>query len=585
MANTLLTSVTETATVSYNGYSFPVERQYSIQWEDVYDDADRKVIAKRGLLTITAVVTAALPSVLKTTVTNIDCVLSKPGKTLAITNTGLTDISIANGDLKWGPKPRKLSWTPLGGNCAAEFTWECEIYVDPCCGGALQRLMALNMTATYSADYRGLIKRTLRGYLQTYQRSIDAGSISYPVDQLWAANHPPVPKKFQRMGVERTISNDNTRLDFVIADEEIEAPNGLPPGIVKASMPIFIRNAKPQSFKSWNIQVSGSFEVAPNYPLDWGFRRWILMVADYTAHWSNNRTGDVQTNYASIITDPDSAVPLAPLMLGGTSDGKTTLLMNSLSWGRDVFTRASEFEASFLLIRDLSSLVSGIWSKVPGVDFDQWQTSMAATWASYGGSNIQDNASRDVLVTMCSSPSSQGKPAVASSESSGGDENTDVDNSGITYGTSWQEYENRIESTSKQYYNYHSVSQNYLPSVASSGANNPHFASGGSGALINSAPNVSSVQANIIEYNGSPQVTVTMAGYAKRVKWQPEIPQLLSVGQAIPREVNRWTSGMKEVGQCGDAKIYWIAWRITYMIDSAGVNDLRVPAPPNVFSS
>jgi len=136
------------------------------------DDANRTVVYHRYTVNVKGVI--ADPSGTETEMTaGVRALLTKQGQTLVVWNKGC-DLYVNSSspygfinDVCFGPKPRIISWTPIGASRAAEIEWECEACIAYCLAPKYYSgVMAFNYTVTYSLDYRGLTTRNIAGYFE-----------------------------------------------------------------------------------------------------------------------------------------------------------------------------------------------------------------------------------------------------------------------------------------------------------------------------------------------------------------------------------------------------------------------------------
>jgi hypothetical protein len=113
--------------VNYGNYTLVPSRTYRFSAEPVYSDLDRTVVYNKCALTGKWVITETSEGASAITLTSVHKGLSEPGQTLTLTNIGYLATMVA--DAHWGPKPRVISLTPVGGLLCWEVEWSVEFYV------------------------------------------------------------------------------------------------------------------------------------------------------------------------------------------------------------------------------------------------------------------------------------------------------------------------------------------------------------------------------------------------------------------------------------------------------------------------
>ena len=151
--------------VTYNGFAFPPILNSSVTCQPVYDDSNRSIMYMAYSIRIEFIITLDYADTLVDfsnfgSATHLDDNvyptgaskgsiddmieflrrrLCQPGRILRISKIGLgPDLDInenpnsGHWDVTWGPKPKMISWQPLGLNRAAKIVWECEVGLVEC---------------------------------------------------------------------------------------------------------------------------------------------------------------------------------------------------------------------------------------------------------------------------------------------------------------------------------------------------------------------------------------------------------------------------------------------------------------------
>lgn len=229
-----MAKVVKFETLSYNGFTFPVETMLTISANPIKDDANRTVARVEHVLTAEATIQETSNEV---SLKALRAKLETQGQQLTLTGTGYGDLSIGapglagTDDLAWGPIPEIVEWEPLGTN-ACKIVWRCTVSTSPC--GIDRGYVAFNYRFSYSTDAQGYTTRTISGYLEIPLSRVGGGSSVRDS----AINHinqyePPLPKngRFRRTNRQFNESADRRRVEFTFTDEEMPF-HILPPDVV-----------------------------------------------------------------------------------------------------------------------------------------------------------------------------------------------------------------------------------------------------------------------------------------------------------------------------------------------------------------
>lgn len=231
--------------VQYNGYKFGPYSHVSISAEMVEDSAQRTVLYHRYKMRVqTLIVAESQDGDVGDHFLRIRQKLTKSGGVLKIHLTAFgPDLDINNAnvrDVEFGPKPKLVSWDPVGATNAVEVIWECTFAV-PTCGGEgspnsggqrYHGVAEFNYSINTSINTNGYTKRTISGFLTiAMTRQVGTDLVPDSADLYRELVNPPCPVNFHRE-TDWKLSEDRRRLDFTITDTEIESPNIYPPGII-----------------------------------------------------------------------------------------------------------------------------------------------------------------------------------------------------------------------------------------------------------------------------------------------------------------------------------------------------------------
>src|SRR5262245_2900548 len=109
------------STLSYGSFTFPVEHQTDVKVQPQYDPADRTIIYDRYSITVHADIIADGSlgfgglSTNDATLLQIQRTLTQPAQPFYMSGKDFSTIDIPNvhKNVRWGPKPRMLSWKPI----------------------------------------------------------------------------------------------------------------------------------------------------------------------------------------------------------------------------------------------------------------------------------------------------------------------------------------------------------------------------------------------------------------------------------------------------------------------------------------
>lgn len=388
--------------VTYNGFLFPPALNSSVQCTPVYDDTDRSLMYMMYRIRVEFIIDldhvgklgeAAGENVAKDTgaskgsidnqIAHLRRQLCQVGRKLHIANIGLgPDLYINDPainsvwDVTWGPKPRVISWKPLGMNRACSVVWECEVglvecenpsasikeryqgevdkpYKKPLYFGQLPwNILQLYYNQSWDISETGGSTKTYEAALETRGQinPADIRSVMDCADNYRVFFEPPLQAGFKRVRSYR-LDNKKTRLDITITDQEFESDWPLPPGIVDIDTSYSISSSllgktpfgNTAAFNTWQASISGSFTLAK------GFHPYWRRVYPY---------------YLILLLIRSRYSPEVPYSSGGGPAGKTILTVTpsmdvkgaipefaiplDFSITEDIFSRTFSFSFSFL---------------------------------------------------------------------------------------------------------------------------------------------------------------------------------------------------------------------------------------------
>lgn len=271
--------------ITYNDYTFPDRSKFHVTEQYGYDPSDRVVEGTRFLLRVETIIcneAAVVTTPANYYAAQYDCKdevhearqkLSKPGKQLLIEHNGFAPRWDINGaysvirDISWGPKPRVLSWEPIGDTASCEVVWECEFFIPICNGDSnvqFNGLSSLSYGIGYSYDRRGYTTRRISGEI-SIALSMSENNNGALIDSIENYRDKLIlnkPKNFARE-VSWDVSPDKRTAQFTIVDSEISSPNAWPPGVVNITAQHRVGWTR-SSLNRINNTISATIEMAPD---------------------------------------------------------------------------------------------------------------------------------------------------------------------------------------------------------------------------------------------------------------------------------------------------------------------------------
>jgi hypothetical protein len=533
-------------TLTYNAIAFGGSSQVTLESSSVLDDAGRTTVYVRHMLTVRAVLYAASDT--GSEFATIRDKLSQAGGHLVWDGqgTGRFDVNGTGStqrDVTWGPKPKILSWAPIGSLRACEIVWQCEFCLptSPYLTFPYTQLLAFNYGVSYSIDRRGCTTRTISGYLQIpLTRAIAPdGFIFHDVpntaDSYRSLVNPPIPEQFRRDKQQFNLSPDKSRLDFTIVDEEIPSDNPYPPGVV---------NIDARQTSQWTrTQRQG------------GFLRNRLTVSIELAF------------HVPMVNAYAIFLQIAKERISKSGGGTQSVIIEDLSCEEGLFDRSANFSVSWRFTYDISTLVqtamltnTGLFSSLTcAPTWVSWATSVASSTGPGGYQNMTTASTSDKIIDMLASATpipllnviSEVSPAVGTSE-------TGLQNINLDSNKTWLGYEPWTEVCRQNSITRHSVLQ-AGPAVqaANIGDQNarPDF-----GATVGTA--------DTFQASGNPKYWAIVRGSGKRAGANIPKPVYATVGTANTTEVScRFIE--KVCGVWLGVKIFQAAWEIVYALDQS----------------
>lgn len=531
----MATIISDSGTVLYNGYQFDGASHITIRCEPVYDDAQRTVIYHRYIINVKAVVADSGGTGLS--LAGIRYRLTKAGAALVVYNKGFYNLyanySSPDGfinDVAFGPKPKILSWTPIGSVYACEIEWECETCIAYCSVPKYYAgILAFNYQITYALDYRGLTVRTIAGYYEIAMTRT-AYTIPNTADSYRNLVSPAIPVRFQRTTQTYNLSLDKRRMDFNIVDTEIPSNNPYPNGVVKIDARHRVAWTRNKAATLRNV-ITVDIEMAPDQP----------MLNAYAA-------------FAAIVK---KRVDIAK---AAYSQG---VILDEVTAEESLFDRKCSFSVGYRILSSLQKLLtdSGLWTSLGLTTWNLWAYSISNITDQRGYANMQHLAGNDAIVDPCGAAftipwdaSATEKPQKAS------DSRLLLKNETPSAESSWIEFKSRVYV----YRDKALVRQAKLQEPESEDATyDPNDAGGVTYTSVGGGGG-----ADIMQRSGQARYTAILCGYARRAGHKIPKPALTNIGTANTKErTNHFVQEI--VGNWLGVPVYKAEWYISYDLDKA----------------
>lgn len=378
-------------TASYNGISFDSRSNYSCEGRPVEDAAGRTVTHVIWTLKIHGYVTSTSPTTTDTQMDSIKAALTAYGGELHLDEKGFGQFAFNAGgavvDLMWGPKPRLLSFKPLGGAIAAEVDWTVEIaapYCFPGSGTFQFAPMEFNFKVSFAVDRSGYTKRSISGHLRIPQtratvnsRNLLDNADAY-LDQNAGGVIPPIPIGFRRTEKSHDLDESKCVLTFSFVDEEMP-PNYPPAGVVECSADHTFTSSQSYGTK-WTSTLNASYELVrgvgtPSMAIE-AFKALLLSRKEF-----------MRQNAALFGVPMTNAYPSAFTLREPQIYGKTVVALS----------------CSYLYTCDLPTVLSAsaLWTPVPNNDYSAWFQGSGFSQAPRGNAGLYFTNSDDYLIDLC----------------------------------------------------------------------------------------------------------------------------------------------------------------------------------------
>lgn len=253
----------EVQELSYNGYRFPnTTRTDGLRITPVYDSAGRAVNYNEWSLSVTWYVAGLLTT--DPEFNDLYERLTHPARPLRYFGRGFGNpqVNIASyKDVKWGPKPGPVVGHVVGAGRALRLSWSVSFALPNCANGKHELApLEVNYSVSHSKDKFGFVDRVMTGHIAVAMtRPLNGGNLQDSADHYRRNVVPPKIKGFHRSFGPWVLSEDRTRLDFEVRDEELRGEQ-LPLNVVEASFSDGVSSTQ-MGLRHWQGSMSGSYRM------------------------------------------------------------------------------------------------------------------------------------------------------------------------------------------------------------------------------------------------------------------------------------------------------------------------------------
>lgn len=369
---------------SYNGYDFNnTTKTLGVSITPVYDSAGRTVVYNVWRIDLQTYIDA--PDDTSPEVLAAVKLLSKPAGVLYYAGRGLGDPRINTDyvrDVKWGPKPGPIRTEPGGNGRWVKLLWSVEVAV-PNCDDAKYQFSQLEFcyTASHQIDEAGFSTRTFAGHLSIpITRASQGDRLSPDSADLYRAFIPPPPEPgFRRRFGPWVLSEDRTRLDWTVIDEEMGVPP--PPKVIEVTADDSAQSTQ-AGLRQWTRTITASYRMKRG-----------ATGADAAVEFMNlirYRLAYTRDLMANLPADEGNVASMVPV---GFSVSESI-------YDRNPVTR---FSLTLTYVVSLKYLmgVSGFWRPVTGADWNEWANDVFETsFHPYAGRGLYF-APGDEILDLC----------------------------------------------------------------------------------------------------------------------------------------------------------------------------------------
>lgn len=576
--------------IQYNGYSFPGVLHSKVTAHPQYDSSDRVIKFATHLLHVEFII---LPDdqpqdTSNTDVgVNVDYVrrrLLEAGATLRLVSLGFGDFvfdssgSFSNlKEIDHGPKPRLLSWEPIGANKAVRVVWECEFSMAQCQeddvspgGGEDPKsrnggFLEISWEELYSINSKGITTRIINATVEvpSSQRNQRAGTDN--ADRYREYFKVRLPANFRRVSQEYRLQRNRKILVITVTDEEVDSPFAFPKYFSNITATHRILSDGP-AYVNFMNELRGTITVAPDYPKSYAFYALTLIVKPRLLAFQKQRK--IKGEKKKVVTK------------------KVTMIPGRIMLEEDIYGRELRFSFSWMLVADLGSFLGACgFMEAPGNDgWAAWRSSMeTSTFHPRGFSKLKSDHDVNPIIGPCFKDSKFITPILYQPSTV---EITVPNQSYTIYGldpppqdSSYIDYNLVIqESLNPKAVQHEGTGNAATPAYAPKPVEPTDDATTKPDATPNTPVSPGNVTSSPgaagakyyhpIQIIGPPSTEVTVEGYGFRAGYEVPVPtfQLLGGRKAILKDSKVKSSCIQASGTC---PIYASRWRLTYILEES----------------
>lgn len=497
--------------IAYNGVQFggvqaecsSLPPEYELNATPIYDDSGRVVKFVRYNLSLSCYFYGADESSMATAMTFIRKRLKVAGKELRITGLGTGFGTIVN-DVDWGPKPGPAKLVPHG-NQGFYVHWSIEFAVAECEGADSQsglRFLAINFEQTWQHQtLEAEASRTISGHVEIVQNRLarTPNITRHTADEVRDRLQILCPDGYRRITDVWQENAAKNRIEFVVVDELL--PGEAAPGGVAIAEGSCDWGSRGPGFSQSTVNMAMTLKTLPGVPP--ALAGHIFISAAMKKQFAMQKE-------------------LAP---GGTVMPTAIRIANR----KYDSSRVTECSMEWTLTKCMSAMLraAGIWEPLTENNYEKWRAKAEKFIATNRGPDgLTSPAAGDVIIDACSNVSAA-TLGISSNRRTPGDETNlkklecpEVDKDG-----GWLKYDLQLRIHRSDDQTWHKQALNYLPGSPSVGS----LADATSTLIGGPQYTKSEAEADVVEYNGLPEVYVLLTFKAMRYKHPINCPNLLSV--------------------------------------------------------
>jgi hypothetical protein len=538
--------------LEYNGHRFSPRSHVRVSSEIVYSEDERTAIYHRHRITVDDIVVPS-DGHLSTSLNmgQLRSQLSEVGRPLTLKDKGWgydLQVNVTGEemrDVEFGPKPRILTWSPIGHTQAAEITWECETCIPVCIGGipAYSGLASFVYDMSFSIDERGYTTRTVTGHIliAMTRDAADHRNIPDSADQYRDIINVGKPDNFQRVTQDYRLSADKRRLDFTIVDRELESRNAWPEGVLAIEAEHttnYVRRNQATVLNSISMQCA----LAPDQESVRAWEIFKMLV--------NSRLTKVNQ-----------------------SSGGPSYFLMSLDVIENIFKNQFAFRITYkiLEVNPENYLVScDMFATVP-TDWHTWTNSIEGSVDERGIAGLEHTKEMDRIVDLCdgASPPTYGgsaPPTIPPKTDAVVFRNTVPPNPVV----SWLVFD---ASLTEETYNRDLYSVTLGRSTLNEQEFDPNLIDDGPAGVDEDALERKIAEAGV-------HMRYRWKGYAERAGYKIPNPGVLTIGEIELIPTKERKIARRQIGLFFGVPVYAIAWDIVYVVkERPNVGDVAIGLP------